>query len=310
MQTAREERPRTAETENATSPNTLSSAETGRPERAGPPLAVVGLGKVGSVLRTVLGHFYPVSGFDIQTDSHWEPVLQAAAVFVCVQTPGGGDGRLDCSHVTDVLERLSQDGYHGVVAVRSTVSVGYMDEVCRRFPGLRLVYFPEFLRERSRLSWATNPDRLVIAGPTDAVDLILGLFDWVEDAPRMRLKTYRAAEIGKLAHNAYIATKVSFTNEIERISKEQGADPEEVMSVVSADRRVASREHLRPGLGPYEGSCVPKDTRELLSVAASPVLLAAVEEVNRQASARFRASRQSTTSPSPQLRSRSEERGP
>ena len=66
--------------------------------------------------------------------------------------------------------------------------------------------------------------------------------------------TFREAELGKLAHNAYIATKVSFTNEIEQICNEQGADPEEVMSVVSADRRVGSREHLRPGLGPYEGS--------------------------------------------------------
>ena len=58
------------------------------------------------------------------------------------------------------------------------------------------------------------------------------------------------------------------------------------MSVVTADRRVVSKEHLRPGLGPYEGSCVPKDTRELRLVASNPVLLAAVEAVNEEARAR------------------------
>lgn len=311
MQTSREERSRTAETENATLPNSPDSSETQIPKCSGPPLAVIGLGKVGSALLSVLGNYHPVSGFDIVGEHSWQSVLESAIAFVCVQTPGADDGRLDCQHVYEVLERLSADGYAGVVTIRSTVRVGFMEEAVRRFPDLCLVYFPEFIRERSRFAWTANPDRLVIAGPKQAVDEVLAAFDWVDDdVPRLRMKSYRDAEIGKLVHNAYIATKVSFTNEVEQISLEQGADPEEVMSVVWADRRVLSREHLRPGLGPYGGSCVPKDTHELRTVAGNPLLLSAVERVNERARSRAGVSNPSPESPVDlKIRTRSNEVG-
>ncbi|HEV2317513.1 MAG TPA: hypothetical protein VGV89_08085 [Thermoplasmata archaeon] len=245
-------------------------------------LGVIGLGNVGNALRHTLSFYHDTVGYDIRNDFPWEAILNTDAVFVCVSTPEAVDGRLDCESVRDVLGRLAASGYRGLVAVRSTVRVGFMEEVSRVFPGLRLVYFPEFLRERSRLQWSVCPDRLVVGGDPVDCERVLSCFDWVEEAPRLQM-TFRDAELGKLAHNAFIATKVSFTNEIERICREQGADPEEVMSVVAADRRVGSSDHLRPGLGPYEGSCVPKDTRELRFVAANPVLLAAVEAVNEEA---------------------------
>lgn len=254
-------------------------AEEGAQRR--PLLGVIGLGQVGTTLKHVLEFYGDVVGYDVKSTLPWKPILGTRVAFVCVQTPGGSDGRLDCSCVDQVLTHLEQDNYSGVAVIRSTVRVGYMDGARMRFPSLRLVYLPEFLRERSRFQWSTNPDRIVVAGDDDDVRLVLYCFDWVEDAVVLRM-SYREAELGKLAHNAFIATKVSFTNEVEQISKEWGADPELVMSVVTADRRVRSREHLRPGLGPYDGSCVPKDTRELVSVAKDPVLLRAVEEVNKK----------------------------
>jgi UDPglucose 6-dehydrogenase len=250
-----------------------------------PRLGVIGLGNVGNALRHTLSFYYDTVGYDIRKDFPWEAILETDVVFVCVPTPSGLDGRLDCDSVREVLGRLAANEYRGLVAVRSTVRVGFMGEATRTFPGLRLVYFPEFLRERSRLQWSVCPDRLVVGGDPDDCERILSYFDWVEEATRLQM-TYLDAEVGKLAHNAFIATKVSFTNEIERICREQGADPEEVMSVVAADRRVGSKEHLRPGLGPYEGSCVPKDTRELRLAASRPVLLAAVEVVNEDVRAR------------------------
>lgn len=246
-----------------------------------PLLGVIGLGQVGTALKHVLEFYGDVVGYDAKSTLPWKPILGTSVAFVCVQTPGSPGGRLDCGCVDQVLTRLEQDNYLGVVVVRSTLRVGYMDGARKRFPSLRLVYLPEFLREKSRLQWSVNPDRVVIAGKDRDLRLVLSCFSWVEDAPVLRM-SYREAELGKLAHNAFIATKVSFTNEVEQISKEWGADPELVMSVVTADRRVRSREHLHPGLGPYDGSCVPKDTRELVSVAKDPVLLRAVEEVNKK----------------------------
>jgi UDPglucose 6-dehydrogenase len=243
-------------------------------------LGVIGLGSVGNALRHTLSFYHDVAGYDIRLPLQWEALLDADVVFVCVSTPEGKDGRLDCENVRAVLTRLALARFAQPVAIRSTVRVGFMEEATRDFPDLRLVYFPEFLRERSRLQWSVCPDRLVVGGSPRDCEAVLSCFDWVEDSRRL-LMTFREAELGKLAHNAYIATKVSFTNEVERVCEANGASAVQVMRVVSADRRVQSEEHLRPGLGPYGGSCVPKDTRELLAASNSRLLLA-VEEVNNR----------------------------
>jgi UDPglucose 6-dehydrogenase len=153
-----------------------------------------------------------------------------------------------------------------------------MTKAIAAHPKLRLVYFPEFIRERSRLQWTACPDRLVLAGDDRDVRVVLTAFNWVEDAPTLRM-SFTEAELGKLAHNAYIATKVSFTNQIEQICRIYDSDPEKVMQVVSVDRRVVSREHLRPKMGAYNGSCVPKDTHELMTAGGDAPLLVAVEKI-------------------------------
>lgn len=255
-----------------------------QPHSAAPrrKLGVVGMGAVGRALAYTLGWFHDIVGYDKIGNYDWGVIPTCEAVFVCVSTPEGTDGRLDCSNVDNVLDRLESDSYRGLVIIRSTLRVGFMDGACRRHPGLRLVYSPEFLRERSRFQWSVNPDRLVIAGRAGDSREVQELFAWAENCPTLMM-SYTEAEIGKLAHNAFIATKVSFTNEIEEICRRFGADATLVMSVVSADRRVQSNEHLRPDLGPYGGMCVPKDTHELALAGGNSVLLGAVEEVNKAA---------------------------
>ena len=241
-------------------------------------VGVIGLGAVGKTLAHALSWYHDVVPYDIKGNYDWEPVLSTDLSLVCVDTPLGPDGRLNCENVDDVLNRLQIGGYARPIAIRSTVRVGYMAHAVATRPSLRLVYFPEFIRERSRLQWTVCPDRLVLAGDDRDVRPVRDVFDWVEDAPTLRM-SFADAEIGKLAHNAYIATKVSFTNEIERICQMYDADPESVMRVVTVDRRVVSQEHLRPNKGPYSGSCVPKDTHELMVAGGGAPLLAAVEQV-------------------------------
>jgi len=249
-------------------------------------VGIIGLGAVGSAVRHALSFYHSCVGFDIKGEGSWNEILKTQAVFICVSTPEGVDGRLDCSAVDDVLSRLEGNNYSGICVIKSTVGVGYTDSAVRRFPRLRLVYMPEFLREKSNFTWFVNPDRIVISGQERDVDVVLELFTWMdgldETVPVLRM-SHIDAEIGILAHNAYIATKVSFTEEMEKISREHGADPNQVMSVIHADRRVKSKEHLRPGLGPYGGKCVPKDTRELINASHTTTLLSAVESVNENA---------------------------
>jgi UDPglucose 6-dehydrogenase len=241
-------------------------------------VGVIGLGAVGKTLAHVLSWYHEVVPYDIKGDYDWEPILTTDLALVSVDTPLSPDGRLNCRNVDDVLNRLQEGGFGRPVAIRSTVKVGYMAQAVAAHPNLRLVYFPEFLRERSRLQWTVCPDRLVLAGDDRDVQAVLSVFKWVEDAPTLRM-SFSEAELGKLAHNAYIATKVSFTNEIERICQMYDADPEKVMQVVTVDRRVVSREHLRPNMGTYNGSCVPKDTHELMIAGGGTPLLTAVEQV-------------------------------
>jgi UDPglucose 6-dehydrogenase len=241
-------------------------------------VGVIGLGAVGKTLAHTLSWFHDVVPYDIKGSYDWERILSTDLALICVDTPLGSDGRLNCSNVNDVLNRLQKGGYARTIGIRSTVRVGFMTQAAVTHPKLRLVYFPEFIRERSRLQWTVCPDRLVLAGEERDVRVILSAFDWVEDAPTLRM-SFLEAELGKLAHNAFIATKVSFTNEIERICQSYDADPEKVLQVVTVDRRVLSREHLRPNRGPYNGSCVPKDTHELMVAGGGAPLLAAVEQV-------------------------------
>lgn len=243
---------------------------------------VIGLGSVGWAVVHGLSQYYPYFGYDIEGEYSWESILLSDIVFVCVSTPSNDGGRLDCSAVNDVLERLASNHYSGCIVIKSTLAVGFMDQMVMQYPSLRLVYMPEFLREKSSFTWFTDPDRLVLSGTSEDIQEVMSYFSWVDSRIPVLLMSHISAEIGKLAHNAYIATKVSFTNEMELICSEHGADALDVMSTIWADRRVYSQEHLTPYLGPYMGKCVPKDTRELLNSGKNHALLNAVEEVNSQ----------------------------
>lgn len=250
-------------------------------------IGVIGLGKVGKSVFHTFSFYYETRGYDINGDYRWSDILESDIVFICVPTPGQEDGRLNSSIVFSTLAKLFSSNYQGIVVIKSTLGVGTMAIAVDRYPGMKLVYMPEFLVERNNFPWFVCPDRLVISGCDDDIETVLKCFSWVEKTvPIIRL-SYREAEIAKLAHNAFIAVKVSFTNEIEEISIEQNIDPEKVMSVIWSDRRVKSDAHLRPNLGPYEGKCIPKDTRELIQSAKDPVLLVAAEKVNKRTKERY-----------------------
>ncbi len=225
-------------------------------------IGIVGLGSVGTAMKTVLSYYYKTAGYDKKGRHNWNRIVESDIVFVCVSTPGGKNGRLDCSNVDDVLKKLSNENYSGVIVIKSTLGLGFMDRAREMYPNLRLVYSPEFLRERSRLQWTINPDRLVFAGEEEDVEIAKSVYFWAEDA-KIITTDYRSAELGKLLHNSFIAMKVSFTNSAEMMAASFKANALDVMDIITADRRVVSKEHLTPFKGPYGGKCVPKDTSEV-----------------------------------------------
>ena len=226
-------------------------------------VGVVGLGSVGeAAFSTFSEHFHTV-GFDIDGRGDWNEILASDVVVVCVPTNATADEQLDVSSVMEVAEKLDTGTFSGLMIIKSTLQPGTMDTINKQYPSLRAAYAPEFLREKDAFEWFESPDRLVYSCSSEDETMLLEYFAWIdEDIPRIRM-LHLEAELGKLAHNAYIATKVTFTVEIERLADLLGVDPEPVMETVWRDRRVMNPAHLTPRLGGFAGKCVPKDTAAL-----------------------------------------------
>ncbi len=228
-------------------------------------ISIIGLGAVGNAAFKILKKFHSVTGYDIDGRGSWEEVLNSEITMICVSTNAGGNGSLNMENVFSVVKKLSEDKYNGLIIMKSTLQPGTIDEILKRHSTLNLSYVPEFLREKDAEEWFESPDRIVYSVDDESNNILLNCFEWVsKDVPRIRM-SHLEAEFGKLAHNAFIATKVTFTCEIERIANERGINPHAIMEVVWRDRRVNNNAHLTPGLGGFGGKCVPKDTAALAS---------------------------------------------
>ena len=212
-----------------------------------------------------------------------DEVLEAARIlFVCVDTPPTRSGDADLSRVRSVVEDLPTDGRH-VLVMKSTVPAGTGRTIRRDLPGVAYVSCPEFLKEGSAVEDFMHPDRVVIGaeeGDSAAGDAVARLYEPL--GGQLVRTDVASAEMIKLASNAFLATKISFVNEIANVCEEVGADVGEVARGMGLDERIGPS-FLRAGIG-YGGSCFPKDVSALKMLAGNTgyhfQLLNAVIEVN------------------------------
>ena len=218
-------------------------------------------------------------------------VESADAVFLCLPTPQGDDGSADLSYVRGAVRDLAPMLRSGAVVVnKSTVPVGTAVMV-RRLLGrddVHVVSNPEFLRQGTAVHDFLNPSRVVIGGEdAGAVETVASLYAGI-DAPILRMNT-ASAEALKYAANAFLATKLTFINAMADICEAVGADIFEVATGIGLDPRIG-KDMLNAGPG-WGGSCFPKDTRALVSIAADGgydfALLRGVIETNDQHYARI-----------------------
>ena len=214
------------------------------------------------------------------------PALEKARLlFVAVGTPPTYSGDADLSAVYSVVGAMPASDRHALV-MKSTVPVGTGAAIKRAFEehgksGFAYVSCPEFLKEGSALKDFLNPDRVVVGDEGDwAGDAVVELYKPL-DAPLVRTDI-ASAEMIKLAANAFLATKISFINEIANVCEETGADVLEVARGMGLDQRIGTH-FLKPGIG-FGGSCFPKDVSALKQLAGNSgyhfQLLTAVIEVN------------------------------
>ena len=214
------------------------------------------------------------------------PALEhARLLFVAVGTPPTYSGDADLSSVHAVVEAMPPSDRHALV-MKSTVPVGTGSSIKRMFrsqgkEGFSYVSCPEFLKEGSAIADFLAPDRVVVGDDGDwAGDAVVDLYAPL-DAPTVRTDV-ASAEMVKLASNAFLATKISFINEIANVCEETGANVQEVARGMGLDDRIGPK-FLQPGIG-FGGSCFPKDVSALKQLAGNSgyhfQLLTAVIEVN------------------------------
>jgi UDPglucose 6-dehydrogenase len=223
------------------------------------------------------------------TTSYAEGVKEAEFVFICVGTPSDVDGEADLRYVRAAAESVADVMDHSLIIVnKSTVPVGTGDWVAdivkarQKTPvPFSVVSCPEFLREGSAITDFMNPDRIVLGSlDREAAESVAHLH--LPLRTTLVVTDLRTAEMIKYASNAFLATKVSFINEIANICEALGADVKEVATGMGFDKRIG-RHFLDAGLG-WGGSCFPKDVKALAHMAHEkgrhPQLLRAVMDIN------------------------------
>ena len=222
---------------------------------------------------------------------------RAEVIFIAVGTPSAADGSADISQIVAVASELGRTlDQPAIVVCKSTAPVGtacrvqsVLDHHCqRRQVGWRhrVVSNPEFLKEGAAIDDFMRPDRVVLGtDDADAERVMRALYEpFVRNHDRILCMSRRAAEMTKYAANTFLATRISFINEIASLCEQLGVDVEEVRKGIGSDQRIGHH-FIYAGCG-YGGSCFPKDIRAMLQMAAQydmPMpILHSVEARNQQ----------------------------
>ena len=212
--------------------------------------------------------------------------------FLCVGTPDRGDGESDLTSLVSVLDTLSEKiTKKNYIITKSTVPLGtnefikdYLKNVINSDTEIEVISNPEFLKEGDAVSDFMKPDRIVIgvesADSEELLKQIYKPFNWSND--RIYVMSVESAELTKYAANSFLATKISFMNEMAKICDLTGANIHDIRKGIGTDERIGMS-FLYAGLG-YGGSCFPKDIKALIQaqkkLGLEPKILSATEEVN------------------------------
>ncbi len=235
------------------------------------------------------------SGLLSFTPSLASGVNGADVIFIAVGTPSDEDGSADVSHVMTVADQLGQClGRPCLVVNKSTVPVGTAEQVSRRINGhllrrglkhkVAVASNPEFLKEGAAIEDFMRPDRVILGcAEPESAELLQRLYaPFLRNRERAMVMDVRAAEFSKYAANAFLATRISFINELAGLCAHLGVDIEQVRRGIGSDKRIGTH-FIYAGCG-YGGSCFPKDVRALIRSAEQqgfePQILRAVQARN------------------------------
>ena len=254
-------------------------------------IGIVGQGFVGTAVNEGLKQYFHIETYDIAKTSTCKSLADLSeksdVVFVCLPTPMKKDGSCHIDIVESTLLGLDVINECKTIVVKSTIPPGTTKKWNSLFTNIQVVFNPEFLTEANSVEDFKNQNRIIIGGPRPATTKVRRIFQ--KAFPKIKIiKTgSNTAEMVKYLTNSFLATKVSFANEMYQICNEVGIDYDKVIEYAMHDERLGYSHWSVPGPDGdygYGGHCFPKDVRALIKLACdfglSPKMLQATDHKN------------------------------
>ena len=254
-------------------------------------IGIIGQGFVGNAIYQKFSKYYDVKTYDIKGRIHCNSdeheTMNNEIVFVCLPTPMNEDNTCHTDIVEDAIERIYKINTAKIIVIKSTVPPGTVKKWNTKFPKVDIVFNPEFLTEANAVSDFDNQTRIILGGPRPATTKLKQLYAKAFPKASIVKTDSSYAEMVKYVTNSFLATKVSFANEMYQICEALNIDYDKVVEYATYDERLGKSHWNVPGpdgdFG-YGGHCFPKDVKALIALATnldlSPRMLTATDDKN------------------------------
>ena len=242
-------------------------------------IGIIGQGYVGTAIKSGFEKYYELETYDKFSTSKstvnlHDLVLLSDVIFVCVPTPMNVDGSCYIGIVEEVVSEVNEISISSesnpIVVLKSTVPPGTTDRLNKTYKGISVIFNPEFLTEANYIEDFKNQTRIILGGTRKGTNLLRQVYSKVFPTAHIIKTSSITAEMVKYMTNSYLATKVSFANEIKQICDKVGADYDKVVEYTTLDDRLGKTHWSVPGPDGdcgFGGHCLPKDINALISVA-------------------------------------------
>jgi nucleotide sugar dehydrogenase len=255
-------------------------------------LGLIGNGFVGSAIYENLKSHYEFAIYDkkptlANRNSIKEVIEEAEVVFVALPTPMYNSGKCDLTFIFDAMKEIYDNYNNNIIILKSTVVPGTCDEIKKRFPNMRIVFSPEFLTEANHIEDFRNCNRMIFGGLREDTAACVNLVQPIFEDKHYFTTDWKTAETVKYFINIFLATKISFANEMKQICDLVGVEYNSIARLALCDQRIG-RTHLQvpgnDGHYGFGGKCFPKDLNAMihlcLTAGFEPVILKSVWNKN------------------------------
>ena len=236
-------------------------------------IGIIGQGFVGNAIYQKFKNYFEVKTYDLDSskcNATEQETLDNEVVFVCLPTPMNTDGSCNVSLVESAVKRCSEFGRTKIVVIKSTISPGTTAKINSLYPNLDIVFNPEFLTEVNAIDDFNNQTRIILGGPRPSTTKLKTIYRKIFPKANIVKTGSTHAEMVKYVTNTFLATKVSFANEMYSLCNQLNIDYDKVVEYATLDDRLGKTHWAVPGpdgdFG-FGGHCFPKDLAAILHLS-------------------------------------------